>query len=186
MKKSLLSLAALFALASFSNAAIINWGTSGIVTFDGVTQAGATAHLIFAEASDTGLVDYTILDTRTTSPGPFGAGALSSAAGAAQSIIHGGVIDNTASVAAETNLNGFFIRIYDMSGLYYIDSDIFAYTGTAPQMMTHTAVMNFGTILLPPNVEQSHSSAGWTPVPEPATGALALAGLALLLRRRRV
>ena len=78
----------------------------------------------------------------------------------------------------ETTISGN--ETEDLNNTWYMYSDVGSFT--TPE--TGNSNINFTTTTSDLGA-QRHWPNNWTPVPEPATGALALAGAALLLRRRR-
>lgn len=182
MKKSIIAAMALLGLVATSEAAIIKWGLGTACTYLGVKQGGTQAYLMFLDPAD---ASRTLLDNRTTATAPAGAiGTLGAGTSALQTITHGAAIPGTA-LTASTGQAGFFVRVFNTAGTHYIDSAQFVYTGTATVQQTISVAMNWTLSSPTTSPKLGFSSAGWTPVPEPATGMLALAGAAMLIRRRR-
>lgn len=190
MKKSLITLAALM-LAVSTQAATINWvntTSSKIVGLDGVTAltsanaiaAGFAVQLMFL---DSAMVSYPGVATVGAAVTPASmstktAGLLTSAS------------DTYTFNTHYTTGDEFFVRATATFGGtdYYMDifqnntyGDTFAIaattdSGTDNFVWTNASYGGTGTV----------GDAGkWIAVPEPATGMLALAGVAMLIRRRR-
>ena len=194
--KKLLSLLVV-AVAASAHAVSFTWGTSK-ATFNGITLSSsgntATAYLVYLGADNAF---------------SFGDDVSGTLANITDSSVGDAQTRTTGSAAAKGTANGQYtqngnqgysygvVLKYDKDGTTYynISSDIFTVpAGTADNATGLSTSFNF-SFADGGEVEKLSSSIigdGWfsikspTPdVPEPATGALALAGVALLFKRRR-
>ena len=201
MKKLMLIIAASAAFTTASEAANIAWGTS-IVKFDGVAvTSGLTSYLVYLGSSST-ISDYTPLSenteytsiisgigsntgsTGTVATSGFSKGKVSGSYDNLPSSVHDG--DYFAVLLAYTKDGKTYYNLSEASAASYN-------SGAQDWSSLSISGWDFST-----KGESSTLSAkgGWTygpasqepitpEVPEPATGALALAGVALLFKRRR-
>jgi len=180
-------------MAFGSHAASFSWGTGSTkVAFDGSTlTSGATVYLV--QLSDSGLNDlYTI---SYDAPG---------------SITPAASVQNTAPMTTGRNVGavsatyrdnnlangmkyGAYITYNDGTDTWYnFSSSLYEVSGlvNGTEILSTTFAFDFGTKT--EITADGMTPSGWTKiniaspsVPEPATGALALAGVALLFRRRK-
>ena len=194
MKKSLIMATALVAVSFAAQAASIQWTINGIATkvlkdVQGNTAANTTLYFILADdlsslqeqasqsAFESNLASLTLATATTTSEGKM------------PTVSKQVVTDNTALTAGTTYTFGLLTYSADSTGAGFyriVTVSNKAYDASDPTS-AQEAKTNFGTL----------TSASWTSawttstepvtpdVPEPATGALALAGVALLFKRRR-
>lgn len=191
MKTSILAIATLFIAASVQ-AATINWGNNGttspLVGLDGVTKltsatgtaAGLAVTLMYLEDGMTSYEGVAAVDLggTTASMSTKTAGLLSNASDVYTLGTH-------YSTGAE-----FFIRATATFGGTDYYMDIFQ-NNTYGDTFTTAATLNTGSDTFAWSAA-SYGGTGvvgdagkWIAVPEPATGMLALAGVAMLIRRRR-
>ena len=188
--KKLLTLAALVAAVT-TQAASIQWTFSGITTSakqikdytgtamngtlylilskDASSLSGATSKSAFEEALD----DITLGTTTVTS------GKVSGTT----------VVNSTALTAVEDNgpKYTFQVVVYDPANSYYYLSATkteYAYDASAETPSPTSISFGFNDV---GETYRNNGNIAWSPaaVPEPSTAALALAGLALLLKRRK-
>ncbi len=194
--KKLLTLAVIAAFAGVSQAATLSWQLMGNKLPSGDTGANlATFLFVTSQTKDAGASLTTkdaiinllkkpvqvvkdsnekvtgLTDGTTTITSAYYA-QLTGAGGATGATNYG-----AQSWAANDSLSAFVV-IFDAADVAnarnYITSDVKTVNWTGP---TGAQTLRFGTV--------APAGATWTPVPEPSTAALALAGLALLLKRRR-
>lgn len=191
MKKILSFAVVLSALAS--QAASFAWGTGTIaVSFGGTTIAdgSATMYLVLLDSADTTkmyTIDYTAPGTITTVASVQGS-ATSTAKRTA-----GRVSDTYKSDSIAGNqIYGAFLKWTDSDNKVWYNFSADTYTvSTAvdddPTTTLQTAEFGFNLSTQTTITKSGETPSGWTTiaVPEPSTAALALAGLALLLKRRK-
>ena len=188
MKKILATLS-FVVLAASVQAASIDWTVSGLnkvlTDYSGSTAAGTTVYLILADSSS--LASITSTDSKTLTKQEF-EDALSAITIATVSSGTDGKKPATVKNTVESDLITAG-STYQMASIYLSptsDSIYFrssgAVSGTAYDPKVEGASGGVGTSWA------TMSAANWTKgaaVPEPSTAVLALAGLALLLKRRR-
>ena len=199
MKKLAVLIVALAAFAS--QAASFNWGTGTVkVSFDGTAlttaASAATGYLVLlttGSVSDLYTVDYTtpgsitgasyVSDKETTSSGLANAKGRIAGSYSSSSIANGQVY-------------GMYITFTDSAGKQWFNfsSDTYTISGVTLGNEALTAAafgFDFASKTEITSSAQSISAGGgWhsiniPPVPEPSTAMLALAGLALLIKRRK-
>ena len=188
MKKFFATLA-LVTIASSLQAASIDWTVSGLnkvlTDYSGSTAAGTTVYLILADSAS--LASITSTESKTLTKSEF-EDALDAITIATVSADNEGkkpaTVKNT--VASDLLTAG---STYQMAAIYLSSTAEFTYyrssgavSGTAYDPAIEGASGGVGTSWA------TMSAATWTKasaVPEPSTAALALAGLALLLKRRK-
>lgn len=193
MKKSILA-AAIFAAIS-SQAASFNWGSgTSAVAFDGTTLAGnATAYLVFLGNGSGSVADL----WSTTSEAIVGADAVKSDVTSTAKRTAGRVSSSYGD--ASTNIQngdrfGVYLTYNDGTDTWYnFSQTIYTVSGISlgnEALETATFAFDFATKSdIDPAVASPSAGGGWyravPAVPEPSTAALAIAGLALLIKRRK-
>jgi len=188
--KKLLTIAVIAFVAGAASAVTMQWGTASAVKFNGSnlkSNSGVTGYLVAATALSTYAVDEsfdaskvgTVLDSKNKT-------AATSKITNVWTGIDTDVYKNGDTFAVllkyETVEDGKNVTYWNLA------KDLVTMTGMVVDPPTNAAETSaefnygFGT---DPTLK---SNGGWVkaiPVPEPATGALALAGIALLFRRRK-
>ena len=182
-------------VASASFAASINWGTTTKTAFGGSTVGGISATLVYIGSSDLSSgATFTITeDDNLTS--------LANKIGTAT----GSTATSTASGMAKGKLSGTYTFDSGLNDGDYV-AVLLSYVseGTTYFNLTSTTAVSYDAVVGTWNDASTVASysfcggsadksktgsisvgGGWTAVPEPSTAALALAGLALLIKRRR-
>ena len=193
MKKILTALLAV-GLISSASAITINWTVSGIAFGSGNTlksDNGLNAYLVYL-GNGTGLASsYTESDLTDLI-----SGASSATGRSVSGTTNRGLVQNSYNSTAPdpTTLNGDVYTIlmtYTSEGktYYNLSSKTFTVDGVTSSISTldpYQVAASDQTYTVKSEVASSVSAGGgWTAVPEPSTAALALAGLALLLKRRK-
>ena len=178
MKKKILILAAL-TLATVVNAASLNWNLANIYQPKTTTAAeGFSAYLfISAQSGDFGVKTTTVSDINSliTSGGDWSQYVAAIGTTNNKGMINGATGYNGNNFAAGDSLTAFAV-VFDAANAesaknYFITAEKSASWTSG----TGAKALGFA----------SQANATWTPVPEPSTAVLALAGLALLLKRRK-
>ena len=200
MKKILTIMIA--AVAISSQAASFSWSAGDIVKFDGTTLAGnAKGYLVYMGTSTdlTSLytIDYTAPGTITPAASVMDKSTATGRAAGKLSMVkyddaeHGFADGEQVKTGATF---GLYLLYTDEAGKqwYNFSSTVATMaTDTTGAFESQTFAFNFGTKTEITSSAQSVSAGGgWysmnvAPIPEPSTAALALAGLALLLKRRK-
>ena len=194
MKKTFIATAILCLFAGMASAVTFNWNATA-VTFDGTkfnktTGATVTGYLIYlGGAGSTLSSSYTLADGDT---GETVAAKIGSVVTSQTGTTAVGKLNNNYTFDLDTDYsNGdvFAMLIsYANEGKTYFNlstAEISMQNATSDPPVNPDAA-NFSFSWSGPSESSSLSKGGgWTAVPEPSTAALALAGLALLIKRRR-
>ena len=192
--KIITTIVALATMACASYGASFNWGTGSVkVTFNGEVLTDATGYLVYLGTGDAtyDIVEYAVNNAQvdeknTTSTGLAAAkGRITGTFGSPMS----DPMPNTTDKLADGSIFGMYITWTDADGTEWINvaSSTYTVTGLADDnSVLSDAVFDF-------NFDQSSdgtltSGGGWASapiIPEPATATLALAGVAMLFRRRK-
>ena len=190
--KKFLTIAAIALVAMSVQAAQISWGLTGQVKYNGtlVGNGGATLTLVCLD----GIADWAThandIAYGTTTDGVAGtkktnAGSASLPSASPYGFSWADTTDIAAGEIAKGTDFAFMVTVKDGADTYFWASDVFTVTdsssnwnGTSQAYTMSTAVANaMGT-----------TGSNWTKataVPEPASAMLALAGVAMLIRRRK-
>lgn len=195
--KNKFAILAVFAMALAANGAQVNWGSNGILyngtermtTVNGYTTKAYLVYL--GEAGSTwGAIDSSYIDSISST-------AVAEKTAAAPGTVAAASGDNPIFTAGTTLIKNstdkytygvstfgiLFVSTNSKDGhawgsdTYYMTSDTFTLQNSGD---TYTAATETSTFQ-----QAVPSGSSWTAVPEPSTAALALAGLALLLKRRK-
>ena len=191
MKKTLLSIAIAGLMTTIANAASLTWSAKSIA-FDGSTlknDSTITGYLIFL-SSGSYETSYKLDDSSTAS-------SVASAIGT--SVSEKTKTSAVGKLSADFSFsfdNGDYdngdvfglLLVYtgasDGKTYYNLSSSTFELSGMADDRATLSTDYSF-SFSTNENKGSLSSGGGWTAVPEPSTAMLALAGLALLIKRRR-
>ena len=189
MKKTLL-IAAVAMISFMAQAASLNWSASN-VAFEGTklkSNTGVTGYLVFL--STAALEDsYALTKDSTGASVSASIGTLVSSQNKTTSMSK--LNSDYDFVVGDTYDNGdafVMLLTYTVDGktYYNLSNEIYTMSGALADPPTDPAAakftFNYGT-----NTEKGalSSGKGWTAVPEPASAMLALAGVAMLIRRRK-
>ena len=189
MKKTFLTIALMGMLASSASALSFNWGASSI-SFDGTVlkkSEAVTGYLIYLSSGSYSTTTLTDTSTGESIAKGIG-GTLVSTSSTATS--NAGKLTTKFSFDYGTYGNddvfGMVLVYNDGTDNYYnMSSSTYTLAGIADETSSPDAA-NFTFSFSNSDKDGTLSSGGgWTAVPEPSTAALALAGLALLLKRRK-
>ena len=175
------------ATAISASAAQINWGATGQIKYDStnVVNAGSTLMLVFLDnvtddwssyALDVakGSATDNVVATKNTNAGSAALPASSPyifTFGEANDVANKVYVDGAKFAMIATTTQGGQ-DYYWASDVYEVSESSSNYNGTSK---TYTMSVVAGNTI----------NTGWQAVPEPSTAALALSGLALLIKRRR-
>ena len=187
MKKTSLTII-LSMLASVASALSFDWSTADLVEYGGETlkNAAVSGYVIYLE-SGSYATSYAInKDTTAESL----ANSMGTVVGTTSGTTRKGLLTDTATFTYGTYKND---DVFGLLLAYTVDSktyfNIASSTYTLSNIADETSTppdAEFAVSFSGPSSKSSVSAGGgWTAVPEPSTAALALAGLALLLKRRK-
>ncbi len=187
MKKTLAFLVVAL-VAMHTQGAQIAWTISNIA-FDGSKLANAgtefTAAMFYLGSGGTLKSSYTAAEIEALS-------VVASETGTTGKAANTGTFTLTVGTQKNDDVFGFYLKYVSGGKTYYniVDSDaLYTLSGFTDETSTPAdyklvaSSMNYGTASGSPT--KVTPGGGWTAVPEPSTAALALAGLALLLKRRK-
>ena len=177
--KKILAILAVFAISGVAPAATLNWTLSNIKTptDNSVAGAGYAAYLFITEQSG----DFGAKTTTSTEIESLikSKGDLTDYIAATKTATTAGSVTGATgyygNFGAGDSLTAFAV-VFDSSN--YADAKNYIITPT--QSASWTSSTGFKNLVF-----GSQKDATWTAVPEPSTAVLALAGLALLLKRRK-
>ena len=189
MKKTFLAIVALAFVASSASALSFSWSATK-VAFDGnqlKNDTAITGYLIYLSS---GSFDssYTISESSTGNSVASSIGTLVSSASKTTAVAK---IAGTASFDYGEYTNGdvfgLLLTYTGSDGKTYFNLSQTTYTlsGITSETSSPDAAAFTMSYSGPTEKTSVSSGGGWTAVPEPSTAALALAGLALLLKRRK-
>ena len=177
------------ALASTASALSFDWAATG-VTFDSTklkSNAGVTGYLIYLASGS-----YSEVTLSADSTGTSVAESLGTIVSTANKTTAVSKLAGTASFDYGTYNNGDVFGLVltyadSSSGKTYfnIASGTYTLSGVSDETSTPSDASYSFSWSGPTESSKASSGGGWTAVPEPSTAALALAGLALLLKRRK-
>ena len=184
--KKLLSLALVALIALSANAASIAWKSTAL-SFDGATLKSNTSvvgYLIYLGNSASLDASYAITDSFDASS--IGTVAQTDSNGTAKA----GQVGETLQFAfgSYQNNDAFALLVsYTTEGKTYwnLSSTINSLSGLSDELSTPADFTTFAFNNATAENGTLKAGGGWTAVPEPASAMLALAGVAMLIRRRK-
>lgn len=186
MKNTLIALFA--SLAAYTQASTINWGADSAVYFGTEkVKGGVTAYLVNLGSSDS----WDAIDIAAINDDYEAVVDVKTSAATTSKVVGKTVVTPGEVVGGSTLVDGstyfgqiLFYKSGDETFYNVGPSYLFDTTTTNPDIYDGTLeTFNWRTTTVGSNSDKA--AQGWTAVPEPSTAALALAGLALLLKRRR-
>ncbi len=184
--KKLLSLAIVGILAISVQAATIPW-SSAAISFDGSTMKNNTSVMGYLIALDGTSLDESYTLTEGFSALTIGAIVNSDLNGTSKA----GKVAGTADVSNYTNGDAFAVLITYTDGdntYYNLSSSVYTLSGLDPNDIS-VAPTQWADFAINGATSSEKGTlkagGGWTAVPEPASAMLALAGVAMLIRRRK-
>lgn len=199
MKKAFTAIAALALTIGAASALSFSWGTSTAISFNGTKlttadlAAPATVELIYLGTDKAWSFDDLGVPTdEAVSTGSIAVSGAPTAKGKGSGVfdkLFGASYADNSTVNA-SNVFGVLITYTDANGdvWYNLSSNTFALTGAADDTFNVTKQnFDFAWTNDESGAEAPTAGGGWwtVPVPEPVSAGLALAGIALLLKRRR-
>ena len=189
--KKFLTIAAVALVAMSVQAAQINWGLSGQVKFNGtnVGNGGATFTLVcldgitdwatYANDVALGATDGVAATKKTN------AGSMAPSTTGAYTFTWAGTTDVSAAQVAKGTDFAFMVTYNDGTDTYFWASDVFTVTDSGAN---YDSTYESFTMSTTTANAMGATGTNWTKataVPEPASAMLALAGVAMLIRRRK-
>ena len=183
MKKLISTFALMFAMTMTASAVSIAWSSTAVAFGDSGTlkkDGGVTAYLVYLESGSFGT--YTITDTFTAAS--VGTVVSKDEDGTNMGGLSTGTFQFDYGSYNDGDKFGLVLSYVSEGKKYWnISENVQALSGITSEIATPTA-WNDGTY--GGSVSTSATSRNsWVAVPEPSTAALALAGLALLIKRRK-
>ena len=184
MKKTFLTIAALAMMATSASALSFQWATN-ILKFDGTnlkSDNAVSAYLVYLGSGVSTLKDSYAFDSLPTAVGTqvdAKDGTAATSKVSQKFTFDFGTYENGDSFA--------LVAKYTKNGETYwnVSETVYTLTGIADETSSPDAAnFTFNNSTATPAASVT-TGGGWTAVPEPSTAALALAGLALLLKRRK-
>ena len=192
--KKLITLMVAILLVSTASAAQINWGIQGQVKFDNalVGNEGATFTLVYL--TDASKWSSAAVDVASGNNSQFATSVATKKTNAGSMSMQnaspwiftwagdGEGTDIKSKVVANPSIFAMLVTTVQDGQTYYWASDTYTVTDSGDYWSgtSQTFTMN-----VTPADAMGTNGDKWTAVPEPSTAALALAGLALLLKRRK-
>ena len=184
MKKILASIAVGLLAVSSASALSFDWDITKVSFNDALLKSDTTVigYCVYL-ASGSYSTSYDLTD-------PFSVSSIGTIVGTKEGTSNKAKLGGTTTFDYGDYKNGDvfgFVLSYASGGktYYNIASDTYTLSGIVDEsssLTTATGTFNYGT---KGESKTISSGTGWTAVPEPSTAALALAGLALLIKRRR-
>ena len=186
--KHIASLALIALLATTASAATIKWGASGAAYYGDtlLKNDASTAYLVYLGENKSDWTSYNFKtdfeDSRLQSKAmsALGAAGSNNQFKVTEGSAIGGIDSLEALFADKKSSFGILYTTTQGGKDYYYLGQVFTFDSTNTSAYNGTTQTFTATSTSAPG-----KTTTWTPVPEPSTAALALAGLALLLKRRK-
>ena len=186
--KKILTFAVLAVFAITSSAATVKWGTSGAIYFGETKVKSNVTGYLYSLGTDASW-DLVTLDFDSILGGTDSNIAGTKKSSSTQSKVAGetafDVGDQFGSHEVTDKISNFGVLYIYTSGedLYYNLGSIYTYDTTSDSYNSDLQTFTWTNDAIASN--QDFAKQGWTAVPEPASAMLALAGVAMLIRRRK-
>ena len=188
--KRILTLIAV-AVSMTSSAASFSWGSgTTAIAFDGTTLAGnATAYLVYLGTSTDTTKLFTLTATEIVGASSADSGLTSTSKRTAGRVVET-YQDTTGQIANGATYGAYIVYNDGKKNWFNFSSTVYTVAGLeddTSSLATANFEFNLGTKTeINPSSSSPSAGGGWyAAVPEPSTAMLALAGLALLIKRRR-
>ena len=186
MKTLIATIATVLMTVSSASALSFTWASSTAIKFDGTnlkSSSAVTGYLVYLGSSATVGSSYDLSDSIVSTVGTE-VGSLNGTSAMSKIsttfTFDYGTYENNDAFAMLLKYDGADGKTY-----YNLSSTTYTLAGIADEKSTITGAsfaFSYGTS---DSTSKISSGGGWTAVPEPSTAALALAGRALLLKRRK-
>ena len=186
MKKILIAMLA--SLAAYTQASTINWGADSAIYFGTEkVKGGVTAYLVNLGTSDSwSAIDIASINDEYTAVVDVKTSAATTSKVVGKKVVEPGEVVGGSKLVDGSTYFGqiLFYKSGDETFYNIGPSYLFDTTITDPDIYDGTLeTFNWRTTTVGSNSDKV--AQGWVAVPEPSTAMLALAGLALLIKRRR-
>ena len=185
MKKFVSALALMFAMTMTASAVSIAWSSSAVAFGSGdplKKDTGVTAYLVYLDSGSFGT--YKITDTFTAAS--IGTVVSTDTDGTNKGAASTGTFQFDYGSYVDGDKFGLVLSYASGGKTYWnLSENVQTLSGITSEIATPTAWDDYSVSTSVSASSSASAGSGWTAVPEPSTAMLALAGLALLLKRRR-